>query len=45
MNEFKKTHEDMQSKIDQLQEDIATSQEDTAEWLVKKLKADCAFVF
>jgi len=44
MDEFKKTHEDMQHKINQLQEDITTSQEDAAERLVKKLKANYAFV-
>ena len=28
----------MQQKMDQLQKDVITSQEDAAEWLVKKLK-------
>jgi len=45
MDKFKKTCEDMQCKIDQLQGDVTTSQEDVLERLVKKLKMDCALVF
>ena len=45
MDEIKQTRAEMQEKIGKLQEELAATQDDVAQKIVKKLKADHGYTF
>ena len=45
MDEIKQTRAEMQEKIGKLQEEVAATQDDAAQKIVKKLKADRGYTF